>query len=257
LARAAAQGHSAQARSAETSDALPVGPQLADGGAAAGEPGGQRELLARAPWFAGLRYLGQLHHSYLVCEGAAGLVLIDQHAAHERINYQRLREAARRPGAIQPLLLPRVLSLAPGAAAALSSQLELLASVGIELAPFGGESFALRAAPAALAHLGDAQLVALLGDLAEELESRGSGASLEILRDAVLARAACHASVRARDALAPGEAQALLDSLDATDYGARCAHGRPVVAEWSLGELEKRFGRDYKSHAHAAPADSL
>ncbi len=73
----------------------------------------------------------------------------------------------------------------------------------------------------------------------------------------MLARAACHASVRARDPLAPGEAQALLDSLDATDYGARCAHGRPVVAEWSLGEIEKRFGRDYQGHAHAAPADSL
>ena len=77
------------------------------------------------------------------------------------------------------------------------------------------------------------------------------------MRDALLARAACHASVRAHDGLSPGEAQALLGALDATDYGARCAHGRPVVAEWSVAEIEKRFGRDYASHAHAARLESL
>ena len=77
------------------------------------------------------------------------------------------------------------------------------------------------------------------------------------MRDALLARAACHGSVRAHDALAPQEAQALLDALDATDYGARCAHGRPVVAEWPVAEIEKRFGRDYESHARAAPPDTL
>ena len=105
--------------------------------------------------------------------------------------------------------------------------------------------------------LGDEQLLALLGDLADELQTHGRGESLETIRDALLARAACHASVRAHDALASGEAQALLDALDATDYGARCAHGRPVVAEWNLGEIEKRFGRDYASHAHAAPPETL
>ena len=69
--------------------------------------------------------------------------------------------------------------------------------------------------------------------------------------------AACHASVRAHDALADAEARALLEALDATDYGARCAHGRPVVAEWTAAEIEKRFGRDYESHARAAPPDAL
>jgi DNA mismatch repair protein MutL len=73
----------------------------------------------------------------------------------------------------------------------------------------------------------------------------------------LLARAACHGSVRARDALTAPEAQALLDALDETDYGARCAHGRPVVAEWTEAEIERRFGRDYASHAHAAPPEAL
>jgi DNA mismatch repair protein MutL len=96
-----------------------------------------------------------------------------------------------------------------------------------------------------------------LSDLAEELEARGHGESLARRHDALLARAACHASVRAHDALSGAEAQALLAALDDTDWGARCAHGRPVVAEWPLAEVEKRFGRDYESHAHAAAPEVL
>jgi len=218
---------------------------------------GQIELVGPAPFFAGLRYLGQLHRSYLVCEGPRGLVLIDQHAAHERMNYQRLRKAAESRVHGQPLLVPRVLSPAPGAAAALSAASEALSACGIELTGFGSGTVAVKALPRELGPLGDAQLLAMLGDLADELELHGRGEPLLRLRDALLARAACHASVRAHDALAPAEAQALLDALDATDYGARCAHGRPVVAEWGTPEIEKRFGRDYASHAHAPPPDAI
>ena len=220
-------------------------------------PAAQAELLPVGPYFRGLRYLGQLHRTYLVCEGPQGLVLIDQHAAHERMNYQRLRAAAAKPGAIQPLLMPRILAPSARAAALLEGALDALGAIGLELASFGGGSFALKALPPALAKLGDEQLLALLGDLAEELEARGRSASLESLQDALLARAACHASVRAHDAVAPAEAQALLDALDAPDYGARCAHGRPVVAEWTVAEIEKRFGRDYQSHSHQAPLDAI
>ncbi|TMA15198.1 MAG: DNA mismatch repair endonuclease MutL [Deltaproteobacteria bacterium] len=179
--------------------------------AAAPVAGGERppELVTRPRYFGGLRYLGQLHRTYLVCEGPQGLVLIDQHAAHERMNYQRLRGGAAR-AALQPL-----------------------------------------------AKLDETALGALLTDLADELAARGRGDSLERLRDALLARAACHGSVRAHDALTAPEAQALLDALDETDYGARCAHGRPVVAEWTEAEIERRFGRDYASHAHAAPPEAV
>jgi DNA mismatch repair protein MutL len=221
-------------------------------------PGSQVALIAPQAYFAGLRYLGQLHRTYLVCEGPRGLTLIDQHAAHERMNYQRLRRAAESQGvSVQPLLVPCVVQLPASSLALLADAAETLLATGIEVDSFGGGALAVKALPAPLLGLGERALAALLADLAEELAAQGRGESLERIRDALLARAACHGSVRAHDALAPGEAQALLDALDGTDYGARCAHGRPVVAEWMTPEIEKRFGRDYETHAHAAPADSL
>ncbi|GAC1299208.1 MAG: DNA mismatch repair endonuclease MutL [Myxococcales bacterium] len=232
------------------------------GAARAAEPvaryGPQADLIAPQAYFAGLRYLGQLHRTYLVCEGPRGLALIDQHAAHERMNYQRLRGAAARDGVqVQPLLVPRMVQLSGSSLALLSGAAEALVGAGIEVEAFGGGTAAVKALPPLLSSLSDQALAILLADLAEELSAQGRGESLERLRDALLARAACHGSVRAHDALAPGEAQALLDALDGTDYGARCAHGRPVVAEWTTAEVEKRFGRDYETHSHAAPADSL
>jgi len=222
----------------------------------AGQPEPPPELVARPRYFGGLRYLGQLHRTYLVCEGPQGLVLIDQHAAHERMNYQRLRRtSATAPQ--QPLLVPQVVELTASAAARVAEAVEMLASIGVELEPFGGTSAVVKALPPPLSKLDETALGALLSDLADELAARGRGESLDRLRDGLLARAACHGSVRAHDALAAPEAQALLDALDETDYGARCAHGRPVVAEWTEAEIERRFGRDYVSHAHAAPPEAV
>jgi DNA mismatch repair protein MutL len=217
--------------------------------------GAQPDLVPRPEYFHALRYLGQLHRSYLVCEGPRGLVLIDQHAAHERMNYQRLR--ARAAGPAQPLLIPHIVQLPAAISARVAEAAGLLQSIGVELEGFGDRSAVVKALPGPLARLDESGLAALLADLAEELATHGRGDSLERRRDALLARAACHASVRARDALAPGEAQALLDALDGTDYGARCAHGRPVVAEWGVAEIERRFGRDYESHSHAAAPETL
>ena len=214
------------------------------------------ELMPRPEYFKSLRYLGQLHRTYLVCEGPQGLVLVDQHAAHERMNYQRLRARAGGTG-IQPLLVPQVVALAPAAAARVAEAADLLASIGLETEPFGEGSIAIKALPPPLARLAEQPLAALLANLSDELSLHGRGESLERLRDALLARAACHGSVRAHDALTPPEAQALLDALDATDYGARCAHGRPVVASFDAPEIERRFGRDYASHSHAAPQETL
>jgi DNA mismatch repair protein MutL len=215
----------------------------------------QQELVPRAAYFRGLRYLGQLHRTYLVCEGPRGLVLVDQHAAHERMNYQRLRRKQAAP--VQPLLVPHLVELPAAAAARVEEAAPVLASIGVELEAFGGNSALVKTLPPALERLDEGALGALLTDLADELAAHGRGDSLERLRDALFARAACHASVRAHDLLAAGEAQALLDALDETDYGARCAHGRPVVAEWGTAEIERRFGRDYESHSHVAPPESL
>ncbi len=215
----------------------------------------QPDLLPRPGYFRGLRYLGQLHRTYLVCEGQRGLVLVDQHAAHERMNYQRLRQRQAQP--VQPLLVPHLVQLPAAAAARVGEAAEVLRSIGVEVEAFGGNSALIKSLPRALEKLDEGALGSLLTDLAEELDAHGRGESLERLRDALFARAACHASVRAHDLLAAGEAQALLDALDDTDYGARCAHGRPVVAEWGTAEIERRFGRDYQSHSHAAPPETL
>ncbi|MFL5419201.1 MAG: DNA mismatch repair endonuclease MutL [Myxococcales bacterium] len=224
--------------------------RVADGAAVVSQWGTPRppipELLAPVRYFAGLRYLGQLHRTYLVCEGSSGLVLIDQHAAHERMNYQRLRRAARERGPRpQPLLVPYLVQLDAATASGLDCALAPLEAIGIEVEPFGNGSAAIKALPALLSHLPAAKLAGLVADLVEELALHGKGESAASLEDALLARAACHASVRAHDDLADGEARALLAALDDTDYGARCAHGRPVVAEIAVPELEKRFGRDY------------
>jgi len=207
----------------------------------------QPELLKPQTYFHGLRYLGQLHRTYLVCDGPRGLVLVDQHAAHERVNYQRLRHKTQ-PS--QPLLVPHVLELTAKAADAIAAAQDDLAALGIEVDRFGETSVAVKSLPRALA---GANLPALLADLTETEDAK----ALTDRRDALAARAACHASIRAHDALAPGEAQALLDALDETDYGARCAHGRPVLAEFNTAEIEKRFGRDYETHSHAAPPENL
>src|SRR5262249_26650446 len=128
----------------------------------------QPELVPRPAWFSGLRYLGQLHRTYLVCEGARGLVLVDQHAAHERMNYQRLRPRSG-SGQVQPLLVPQVVELPASAAARVAEAAELLASIGVELDSFGGTSAAVKALPAPLARLDERGLGALLTDLADEL----------------------------------------------------------------------------------------
>ena len=215
-------------------------------GAHSAAPALAPELLQAPRYFAGLRYLGQLHRTYLVCEGRAGLVLIDQHAAHERMNYQRLRRAARDRGArAQPLLVAHLVQVSSATASSLLDSIPALEAIGIEVEPFGNGSAAIKALPALLSHLPAAKLSGLLADVVEELALHGKGESAAHIEDALLARAACHASVRAHDDLAEGEARALLAALDDTDYGARCAHGRPVVAEIGVPEIEKRFGRDY------------
>jgi DNA mismatch repair protein MutL len=199
----------------------------------------------RALYFSGLRYLGQLHRTYLVCESPEGLLLVDQHAAHERAAYERLRASAREAGPRgQALLFPETVSLAPAEARGVTANLERIRELGFEIEPVGGAAFVLRAVPAPLADA-HADWRSVLADVAAELDAHGAARALDAAMDEVYATLACHTSVRARDALQPEEAHALLRSVDGTPFGTRCPHGRPVVVEISTPELEKRFGRDY------------
>ncbi|MBP8806515.1 MAG: DNA mismatch repair endonuclease MutL [Kofleriaceae bacterium] len=191
-------------------------------------------------YFARLRYLGQLDRTYLLCEGDGELVLIDQHAAHERVAFQRLRDRADRDEvAVQRLLFPTVVELPPAEAALVVDHAEVLARVGFEVAPFGGHAVAVAAVPAGLRHEPTAVLRELCGELAE----RGGSRALAERLDHVLATVACHSVVRAGDALAPDEVVALLGQMDGVDFRAHCPHGRPVLLRIGTGEIARRFGR--------------
>jgi DNA mismatch repair protein MutL len=193
-------------------------------------------------YFAALRYVGQHARTYLLCEAPGGsLVVIDQHASHERLLFHRLREAVRsRRLEVQPFLVPAVVTLPAAPARALEAALPELAELGLELEPFGGDAFAVKGAPALLA---GTPMEPLLADLARQVEQSARPDALDAALDDLLATMACHAAVRANEDVSRDEARALLDGLDAIDFKARCPHGRPVVFELALAELERRVGR--------------
>jgi DNA mismatch repair protein MutL len=217
-------------------------PARGDGATAELALGGADGTSRPAGYFSSLRYLGQHARTYLLCEAPGGaLVVVDQHASHERVLFQKLRESFRdRALAVQPFLLPQVVTLPAAAARALEAGLADLARVGLDVDPFGGDAFAVKGAPAAL---GGVDLAALLGDLAAQLAEVERGSALEGALHDLLATMACHAAVRANEEVSPEEARALLEGLDRIDFKARCPHGRPVVFELPLAELERRVGR--------------
>ncbi len=196
--------------------------------------------LLPVPSFSDLRIIGQLAETYLLCEGRGELVIIDQHAAHERITLERLQRLRRqgRPPA-QALLTPARISLPPARAAALRPQLELLRSIGLEIEPDGDEGYAVKAVPPALGPIDVARLVR---DVADDLADEGSGRPAQDLVDRVLSSLACHGSVRAHQHLSLYEMRALLKELDQVDFSV-CAHGRPVAIRVPPTELEGRFHR--------------
>jgi DNA mismatch repair protein MutL len=202
----------------------------------AGEPARPRG------YFGALRYVGQHARTYLLCEAPGGaLVVIDQHASHERMLFHRLREAMRaRQLPVQPFLVPQVVTLPPAVARSLEGHVAELGRLGLDVEPFGGDAFAVKGAPALL---GGVDLAGLLEDLAQQLEQLERGSAVDEALHDLTATMACHAAVRANQELTPEEARALLDGLDAIDFKARCPHGRPVVFELPLADLERRVGR--------------
>jgi DNA mismatch repair protein MutL len=194
-----------------------------------------------AGFFHRLTYLGQFHRTYLVCEAPGELVLIDQHAAHERIAFQRLREAhQRRQVRPQPLLFPLTVEVGAPEMAAAESQRDALLALGFEVEPFGGSTLAITAVPQSLA---DRDPRTVVRDVLEELGGPGATRAAGDCLDEILSTIACHSVVRAGDVLRPEEARALIDDLDAVDFRAHCPHGRPAILRLPLGEIERRFGR--------------
>ncbi len=183
----------------------------------------------------------QLHETYIVAQTRDGLVLVDQHAAHERLVYERLKRQRAEAGvARQALLTPYIVDLDPADAARLVEAAPLLASLGLTLEPFGPGAVAVHETPAEL-KLG--ALETLLRDLADSLAEEGAAAPLEKKLDHVLATLACHHSVRAGRRLTPEEMNALLREMERTPGAGQCNHGRPTYVELKLADIEKLFGR--------------
>jgi DNA mismatch repair protein MutL len=226
---------------------LPEGNLFATAGAAVAEhaaelrePDTSSELFARRGLYASLRYLGQARTTFLVCEGTDGLYVLDQHAAAERVTFDRLRRAhASRAIPMQRLLVPEVVELPSADVAVLEEHADEVAQVGVELRAVGDAAIAVHAVPAMLARVDPGRIVR---DLASEL-ARDGGRSFHRAVDLVLATMACHGSIRAGDTIAPEEAEALLTALDLVDFAGHCPHGRPVLTRLPFRELEHRVGR--------------
>jgi DNA mismatch repair protein MutL len=203
---------------------------------------GQGSLWHPAPaGFASLRFIGQVLDGYLVCDGGDRVVLLDQHAAHERVRFERLR-AQHAAGRVErdALLVPETIALTRVQVAALGEHERTLAAFGLEGEAFGDDTFLLRTVPRLLR---GKDIGSLVRALASELVEHGS--SLEPARavDAVLATIACHSAVRVGQRLGAEQVRALLEAMDGIDVNAHCPHGRPVAVELSRTRLESLFQR--------------
>lgn len=203
--------------------------------------GGHAPLFPEQGFYSSMRPVGQIGGLYIVCESTRGAVLIDQHAAHERINYERIKGAFENAGIPrQSLLIPHVLELSASEASFAEEHIGLLSGLGIEIEPFGGGSIRVRTVPALLTGVDPEGLVRdTLGELCE----LGSEKNIEMYMDHVIATMACHGSIRARDQLGTEEMNALLSALDTCAFPHACPHGRPVAREITFAELERMFKR--------------
>jgi DNA mismatch repair protein MutL len=183
----------------------------------------------------------QIASTYIVAETGDSLVLIDQHAAHERLVYEELKTALHdKPLNAQLLLIPEIIDLPEDAAERLAEQAELFSRFGLQLERFGPGAVAVRATPSIL---GQTNAGALVRDLADELQSQDSADGLKSRIDHVAATMACHGSVRAGRSLKGDEMNALLRQMETTPGSGTCNHGRPTFIELKLSDIEKLFGR--------------
>ncbi|MFP1643694.1 DNA mismatch repair endonuclease MutL [Pontitalea aquivivens] len=183
----------------------------------------------------------QVHENYIIAQTDTGIVIVDQHAAHERLVYERLKRQMAETGvAAQALLIPEIVDLSPQDAARLLDMTDDLSRLGLSIEPFGGSAVAVRETPAIL---GEINAAALLRDVLDELADLGDSQRLQARIEAVLSRMACHGSVRSGRQMRPEEMNALLREMEATPHSGQCNHGRPTYVELRLADIERLFGR--------------
>ncbi|MFW6387202.1 MAG: DNA mismatch repair endonuclease MutL [Thermodesulfobacteriota bacterium] len=196
---------------------------------------------AEGGYFASLRIVGQYARSYLVCEDGDDMILIDQHAAHERIGFERLRTQYTRTAIErQELLFPQMLELTQAQDSQMREHGEYFARLGFELDPFGGTTWALKALPILLE---EHDIATLILDILADLTRWGTAQAGREAVDEVLIKMACHSMVRANETLDMREMRALLAQLDEVDFNRHCPHGRPVAQRLRRREIEKMFAR--------------
>ncbi|QLC33662.1 DNA mismatch repair endonuclease MutL [Halarchaeum sp. CBA1220] len=196
-----------------------------------------------------MRVLGQLHDTYVVAETPTGLVLVDQHAADERVRYEALREELGESPASQALVAPAELEVTAAEAAAFEASLAGLREAGFD-AELDGRTVVVSAVPAVFGHVLDAELVR---DVLASAASAVGDDDVRSAADAVLADMACKPAITGNTSLTEGDVTALLERLDACEEPWACPHGRPVVVELDEAELDARFERDYPGHQDRAP----
>jgi len=191
--------------------------------------------------FSALRVVGQLHNLYIVCESDGGLVLIDQHAAHERILFEQLKQRGNdRPPAAQKLLVPETLELNFREAEILGQMLADLKNLGLDIEPFGKNTFIIKAVPALLS---GRDLRPMLYEIVGKTAEVGHSPGLENTLDQCRMVMACHGAIRANQQLGDVQIRELLHQLDECENPSHCPHGRPSWIRWDLNTLEKLFRR--------------
>lgn len=194
-----------------------------------------------AALFSDLVYLGQADSTYLIFSGAEGIVILDQHAAHERILFERLKaELEGKAVASQHLLIPEILNLSPVQRSVLENSGDIFAKLGIELEPFGGASVKVTAFPRLLSHLDPAFVIS---DILEGMSETGKLPDMKEWTDKMLAMMACKGAVKAHEWLTKQEVDMLCRDLDAIPFAATCPHGRPLYVQFDRKDLEKLFKR--------------
>jgi DNA mismatch repair protein MutL len=215
-------------------------PQTADGLATPVQPPHQARLWGRQR-FADLKIIGQFSETFLLCEAGQDLIVIDQHAAHERIMYEQLqRRAQRSRPATQGLLVPETIELGFREAQILEAMLPDLERLGLVIEPFGGNTFVVKAVPVLL---GQGSVEPLVNEMVEKMAAIGFAPGLEKAFDECLHLMACHGAIRANQSLNQAEIKRLLVQLDACEQPSNCPHGRPTWIKWNRKFFEKAFGR--------------
>lgn len=184
---------------------------------------------------------GQVHENYIIAQTATGMVIVDQHAAHERLVYEKLkRQMAENGVAAQALLIPEIVELSAGDCARLLEMHEAFAQFGLGIEAFGGGAIAVRETPAIL---GQVDAKAMILDILDELADQNDSTLLQARIEAILSRVACHGSIRSGRRMRGEEMNALLREMEATPHSGQCNHGRPTYVELKLADIERLFGR--------------